>query len=151
MRFIKTSQKGDTIVEVLIAIAVLAFALGMGYATANRSNVAIQSNKERYQAQLVVNKQVEYLRAGFNTSITKANFGVNAIECVTYNGTVYSVSNGAACDDNSTGVTYRINTDPVECSSDNGVPISKFCTYKITVDWDSLKGGRETVATWYGL
>ena len=151
MRFIKTSQKGDTIVEVLIAIAVLAFALGMGYATANRSNVAIQSNKERYQAQLLANKQVEYLRAGFNTSITKANFGVNAIECVTYNGTVYSGSNGAACDDNSTGVTYRINTDPGECSSDNGVPISKFCTYKITVDWDSLKGGRETVATWYGL
>lgn len=141
------SQKGDTIVEVLIAIAVLAFALGMGYATANRSNVAIQSNKERYQAQLVVNKQVEYLRAGVNSGSVNKGSITNAVDCVVISSGSYLRATGTNCNDPSSGPTYAVNVDPVTCST---AP-STFCTYKITVDWDSLKGGRETVATWYGL
>ena len=120
-------QKGDTIVEVLIAITVLAFALGTGYATANRSTLAIQSNKERYQAQLLANKQVEFLRAASNTGV---NIGVigDGLDCIVKVGTTedpkFQISTGNSCnDDSTTGVTYQVNTDKVKCST---VPTSTY-------------------------
>ncbi len=63
-------QEGDTIVEVLIAIAIVSLILTAAYVISNKNTLAIQGNQERIQAQHLVEAQIEALRAqgGLNTS-----------------------------------------------------------------------------------
>jgi type II secretory pathway pseudopilin PulG len=56
------NQTGETIVEVLFAIAVLASALGGAFAISTRSRNTIQANQERYQAQLIASGQADSIR-----------------------------------------------------------------------------------------
>jgi type II secretory pathway pseudopilin PulG len=55
--------KGDTIVEVLIAIAVVSSVLGGAFATANRSLLATRQSQERAEAMKYLEGQVESLKA----------------------------------------------------------------------------------------
>lgn len=55
-------QAGDTIVEVLIAIAVAAFAIGTSYAIANRSLQQAITSRERNEAVNVVQSQISALK-----------------------------------------------------------------------------------------
>jgi hypothetical protein len=60
-KIIKNKQ-GDTIVEVLIGIAVLGFILSMSYALSNRDTQYIQQSQERGEAQKISEQQLELLR-----------------------------------------------------------------------------------------
>lgn len=154
---IKLNNAGDSIVEVLISMSILAFALGTAYATVNRSNQSIMANKERYQAQLLANQQIEYLRAYAQKGGDRAS--LNSVHtCLKLNSamtTGFDVKNNASpnttdCDFHEVyGATYKINTayigGPGSCND------TIYCNYKISVSWDSIKGGTETLALWYGL
>jgi len=59
----KLGQRGDTIVEVLIAIAIISLVLMAAYMTASRNIVAVQNNQERVQAQHLVEGQIEALKS----------------------------------------------------------------------------------------
>jgi type II secretory pathway pseudopilin PulG len=61
-KLINYKQLGDTIVEVLIAIAILGFAIGSAFAIANKSKLTLQANQERYQAQLLANAQADEIK-----------------------------------------------------------------------------------------
>ncbi|GAC1390684.1 MAG: hypothetical protein NVSMB46_00980 [Candidatus Saccharimonadales bacterium] len=61
MNITKLRQTGDTIVEVLIAMAVISFALGATYVTANRSLQSTQQAQERSQATKIAESQAELL------------------------------------------------------------------------------------------
>ncbi len=56
------SQRGETIVEVLIALAVTSFLIGAAYATANRSLMGARQSQERAEALTFTESQVEALR-----------------------------------------------------------------------------------------
>jgi prepilin-type N-terminal cleavage/methylation domain-containing protein len=56
-------QAGDTIVEVLIALAIISFILVTAYATTMRNTQQLQNNAERVQAQHLVEGQIEALKA----------------------------------------------------------------------------------------
>lgn len=56
------SQRGDTIVEVMICIAVIGLALGTGYALTNRSFKYGLSAAERSQAQAIAQGQAEFIK-----------------------------------------------------------------------------------------
>ena len=148
---IKLTQAGDTIVEVLISVTVLAFALGTGYATVSKSNQTMQANKERYQAQLVANQQVEYLRAWIHDN--KARI-ITADTCikddVLKNGTAQCQFSDLNASTSAAGATYTVLISPVSALP-SCVPTSTYCTYKIDVTWDSLKGGTERVVLYYGV
>lgn len=58
----KLNIKGETIVEVLLALTVLAVVLGGVFAISTRSKRTIQDNQERYQAQLIANGQADGLK-----------------------------------------------------------------------------------------
>lgn len=147
------SQKGDTIVEVLIAISVLAFAIGTGYATVNRSNQSILANKERYQAQLIASQQVEYLRQYIDLTGLKNEIGNTGFKCYREESglVVIKDSNSPPNNDlcNITDVIYGANYKVVTKyigSCDN----SSFCNYYILVTWDSVNGNQEQLSLWYG-
>lgn len=147
------NQKGDTIVEVLIAISVLAFAIGTGYATVNRSNQSILANKERYQAQLIASQQVEYLRQYIDSTGLKNDISSTDNKCYREDtGTVVikdsnSPPNNDLCNvtDEVYGANYKVITKYIG-SCDN----STFCNYNITVKWDSVNGNQEQLSLWYG-
>lgn len=147
-------QRGDTIVEVLICITVLAMAFGVTFATVSASNKTMLSNKERFQAQRYANQQAEYIRASGGALRNDINSGFH---CLYY-------------DSSSTPkkVNYKNIGDP-ECQKDGLYKIAVTCQvqasnpksdcsgaddnfniYKIKVEWDSLKGGTSNVELYYG-
>jgi Tfp pilus assembly protein PilV len=56
-------QDGDTIVEVLIATAIISLILATAYTITSRNTLNLQNNAERVQAQHLVEGQIEALRA----------------------------------------------------------------------------------------
>lgn len=59
---LKKNQKGDTIVEVLIVLAVLGLAIGISYATANRSLINARQAQESVKATTILQSQLENVR-----------------------------------------------------------------------------------------
>jgi Tfp pilus assembly protein PilV len=62
----KLNQTGDTIVEVMIVLAVLGLAIGTSYATSSRSLLAARAAQENAEATQAVQTQIEYLKAYTN-------------------------------------------------------------------------------------
>lgn len=62
------NQTGDTIVEVLVAMAVMSMALGVIYRTASESQKAILASAERGQMLKLAEMQVERLKAYLDTN-----------------------------------------------------------------------------------
>ncbi len=58
----KRGERGDTIVEVLICLAVLGLVLSGAYVTANRNSLANRSAQERLEAVKLAEAQIERLR-----------------------------------------------------------------------------------------
>lgn len=68
-------NRGDTIVEALLALAIAAFAIGIAYATANRSLQQAITARERNQALNLIQNQITDLRIRYGTDT--ANFSTN--------------------------------------------------------------------------
>lgn len=62
-RNLKLTQRGDTIIEVLIALAVLSSAISVAYVTANRSLLNARQSQEMSRATVLAQSQAELLRA----------------------------------------------------------------------------------------
>jgi Tfp pilus assembly protein PilV len=59
---IKINERGDTIVEVMISLAVLAAVMGSAYAISNRALIQSRSAQERLQATKLAERQLERLK-----------------------------------------------------------------------------------------
>lgn len=118
-------QAGDTIVEVLIAIAIISLVLTAAYATTNRNTIATQNNEEHIQAQHLVEAQIEALRA---------QNGINATgEC--FNG-ADEVGTCNAFTAAGSGATYTLK---VEGPTGLVTPTDGTeRTYTVTATWTSL-------------
>jgi len=97
------NQKGDTIVEVLIAITVAASVLAVGLSTMNRNLVTTRNNQERLQASKLVQGQIELLKAASDLKTPLPAAGVSF--CLT-SATTYKT--GSDCDDFDTLFDVRI-------------------------------------------
>jgi len=62
----RLQNTGDTIVEVLIALAVISLILAISYATSIRNVRSLQDAQERAQALQLAQGQIEYIRAAQN-------------------------------------------------------------------------------------
>jgi prepilin-type N-terminal cleavage/methylation domain-containing protein len=60
-------QRGDTIVEVLVAVAIISSVLGLAYATMNRNLQSIRDNQERTEASKLAQGQIELLKNAWET------------------------------------------------------------------------------------
>jgi prepilin-type N-terminal cleavage/methylation domain-containing protein len=61
-RLLRQNQAGDTIVEVMVVLAVLSLALGISYATADRSLLDSRQANQNSQATALAESQIESLR-----------------------------------------------------------------------------------------
>ncbi|CAN5698526.1 hypothetical protein BH23PAT2_BH23PAT2_03200 [soil metagenome] len=87
----RLNQKGDTIVEVLIALAIIGMVLGGAFATADRSIRVMRQSQERTEAVKVAENQLEIIKA--RASIVDPEPGSNVFIddndfCIATDGTV---------------------------------------------------------------
>ena len=120
-------QRGDTIVEVLICIAVIALVLVGAFAVSNHSAQTVQDSAEHTQAQQILQGQIESLRAYVTANATPPTppFCMSNI-------TVKSAgppTPDPLCTQQPGGVPYHISID---------IPSAN--TYHASVTWDSILG-----------
>ena len=128
----KPDQRGDTIVEVLIAIAIVSTILFSAYETVSRNTRTTQDTQEHSQALQLAQAQLEYLRTAASLPAAGGCF----------NGTGAPVS-GGNCLLDSTGAVDTSHTQPeftVGITSSGSSP----ATYKVLITWASLSGAGAT-------
>ncbi len=59
----RLNQVGDTIVEVMVVLAILGSAIGISYATANRSLLNVRQAEESSEGDTLAQEQIEALRS----------------------------------------------------------------------------------------
>lgn len=129
LKYYFRNQRGDTIVEVLIAIAVISLVLAGAYATVRKSTAVTQDTQERGEAQKLVEGQLELLRnyyAAGNSSFSGSCFKPDG-------------STGAGNECSGIGTPgYQLAIS----SAGSGV-------YAVSATWDSLTGNTSNVTMYY--
>jgi type II secretory pathway pseudopilin PulG len=150
LRDLRDIQSGDTIVEVMICVAVLTIVMLATFTSINRSYLSLEQNQERERAVKLVESQVEDLRA----------YGVGGAtyDCFTYHdGSIAPATNngvpnnnpcvfqGDGTEDTDGAVpAYTVAIKP----SSGAIPI----TYTVTATWEGSAGsGEDNVSMVYRL
>jgi prepilin-type N-terminal cleavage/methylation domain-containing protein len=147
---LRRSQRGDTIVEVLIAIAIVSSVLGVTYGAMNRNLLITRANQERTEASKIAQGQLEAIR------------GLTAAQLTTIAGNSFCIINGMVTyPTNGTVPATNINSDVFanygSCKSDfYNFVIKKFSgetyKYQVYVRWDKIGGdSREQIIMSYRI
>ncbi len=137
------SQRGDTIAEVLISVAVLSLILSISYALANRATLGNRQSQERSEAQKINNTQIELLKAYLaqpgKEQPAPAVTGDEKAFCIK-SSDMSLVKNPATSSDCKTGTDSRYATKIVLADG----------SYIATTEWDRINGqGKDTLKTAY--
>ncbi|HVS79133.1 MAG TPA: hypothetical protein VHD84_02500 [Candidatus Saccharimonadales bacterium] len=168
---------GDTIVEVLIAIAIAAFAIGISYATAHRSLLQAVTAQERNQALNILENQLSDLKLRYqktnpDTFTSKFSYTVNHF-CLNDSASDPTASNWlpidnysqvgdsstlAAADPPSAGTPYDSGCHQTNGGADYYTDITTSQSsgtspnptiYRVIVRWEQLGGGPTNQASIY--
>lgn len=126
-------ERGDTIVEVLIATAIVSLVLASAYALTNRNVAAIQRAQEQQYAQKLVEQQIELLRA--DTSPPSGDGCYDPSD-----GTYVQPASNSICQPKSGGATYNISVSNVSGSD-----------YVVRATWEALGGETARVTIYYRI
>lgn len=172
------NSAGDTIIEVLVVLAVLGLAISISYATASRSLLAARGAQENSEATQLVQAQIEYLRNyaknppgdAHDIFLKSPPFATDQLFCIDpFNGDVVAPAtfHGSSIYDTS---IYPV-TDSSANLSDNkcfqGNPVNRYYiairhdntpdafgnpvdNFTVTAVWDDVQGqGKDTVTIVY--
>ena len=145
---VRTNQRGDTIVEVLLAIAVLGAVLGGAFVAANRNTLSNRSSQERLEAIKVGEAQLERLKAMSSSAESRdAVFTPPASFCIDQANTITTGAADCTLDaagaDGQPASRYLATIERhANLSPKPGVTGIRFI---ITVGWESVLGGQETL------
>jgi prepilin-type N-terminal cleavage/methylation domain-containing protein len=103
-------QNGDTIVEVLISVAIITLVLAIAYATMTRNITIMQDNQERSQAAKVTQGQVEALKQAWSTDAGRASI-------IARRGAAFCMDMDVAVPASSAACTNGINRSAITYSS----------------------------------
>lgn len=132
----RRASKGDTIVEVLIAVAVVSVVITSAYLVANRSTNGIQGAQEQSYAQKLVEQQTELLRSAASLPTTSGCYDTSASP------PLYVVPSGYynPCLVANGGATYTIAIEP---------PSGTQTSFAVKVSWDTVSGQSAHVTAYY--
>jgi prepilin-type N-terminal cleavage/methylation domain-containing protein len=147
MRIIN-SQKGDTILEVLVSMVVLAVVAGAAYATSTRSFHSALNSQYRDQAVTLAQQQIELLRsADSNTQISGFKSQTGAFCINSANPTAAVSSTSPAC--SNVNNAYSVSTVYTGNPPGGATNTSGYQTFKVTVTWLSAEGKTQTTTAYY--
>lgn len=126
-------QRGDTIVEVLIAIVVVSIVLVAAYQTTTRNINGIQSTQEHSEALQLAQTQLEYLHNSSTPPTTGQCYPNNSSTPV----------GGINCLVDASGTPTSVQPQFKLAFSNVG------STYQITVTWASIQAGETNNVTLY--
>jgi len=131
------NQRGDTIVEVVVSIAILAFAMGGSYVLCNRAlSTAVQGN-QRKEATAIMQGQVELLRTAYKADPNFAtDYHAASDYCMisSFPATPTPANNSVCTSYDSTQYRALVHWD-----NSNG-------DFHIVIYWDSITGRGTTVS-----
>lgn len=142
---IKAAERGDTIVEVLIAILVISSILAGAFVSARKSQSAIRQSQERVEALNVAEGQIERVRSAASSNPSSFYSDTNSFCMSAADGAKYGLSTPPALADDDftvygdavTGCTFTPNA---------GVAYHAFVkrndkdTFTVRVRWDGVDG-----------
>lgn len=131
-RSVHIGQRGDTIIEALIAVAIVSLILTSAYMLTNRNKAYQQTAQEQTTAQKLVERQVELLR-GSNLTINNACLDSGGIQV-----------SGASCQvdaSGSGGASYNLSITTTAVGGGK--------TYKAQAKWTTITGSQATVTMYY--
>lgn len=159
------NQRGDTIIEVLIVLAILGFAISISYSSASRSLADSEQSEQNAYATEVGQSQIEQIRgavtsslptlitgptAGQISNLPSTAQGPGAQEFCMSSGTAVLIS-GPNCQNTQGGVTYTIAdllTQTAPLNPVAGLPLVNL--FQVQVTWpDALGQGTDTVTLFY--
>jgi len=136
-RLVRLRERGDTIVEVLIAIAVISLVLGGAYVTTNRSLLATRDAQERGTALKLVESQIEQLKGVVAANPSQVFSGAPASFCISNVSTVSAASSPAcAVDENGAPAS----AEPIYHLSIGLVTTGGLNTFTVTNHWTNVRG-----------
>jgi type II secretory pathway pseudopilin PulG len=137
------NARGDTIVEVLISIAVISLVLAGAYSTTNHSLTETRDAKEHEEALTLGQSQLEIMNA--TTATLPASFCFNASSS---DAVVASTptSPATACQITNAGSNYAYT---ILITKTNTPSPPQLATYKVQVTWPSLFGTTDSVQLYY--
>lgn len=145
------TRRGDTIVEVMVVLAVLGLAIGISYATANRSLLDTRQSQENSEAAELVQTQLEELR--LMTKDTVYNIFQSGPYCINPDPSVavpnppYKIDTGSNCSYGSYPTTVAICYDDTACNAS-----ATTSTFTVTATWPDVAGqGYDTATLTYRL
>lgn len=138
-RLLRFKERGDTIVEVLISIAVVSLVLGGAYVTTNRSLLATRSAEERGNAIKLAESQIEQIK-GLAKSNPTLVFGSSTPMpfCIAKATAQPVLATNAACLVNAAGDPVTASTQPAYALSVQRGPDVN--TFTITNRWTDANG-----------
>lgn len=132
----RLGQRGDTIVEVLVSIAVVSMVLGGAYVTTNKSLLATRGAEERGNAVKLVESQLELLKTMVATPEGRAvlqgspaNFCITSPTATAAAGTNACKFDAKGSGNNTTEPVYAI---AIDFDSSNDI-------YTIKNEWNSIE------------
>lgn len=147
----KLGNKGDTIVEVLIAIAVVSSVLGITYSIMNSNILTTRDNQERSEASKIAQGQLELLRnLWFKESEAKFNLETSGVFCITGDLSTHNVSDKNILVEGTPGYPSQCKVNNIYFVSMEANPdLSLDYSYTVTVKWDKVGGGTSEVVMAY--
>lgn len=148
MRITKLKNAGDTIIEVMVVLTLLGLALGIGYATANRSLQNTRTAQENAEATAILQAQLETLRY-LTPTLNAAPGGLGSLPsnfCINPTATNPDASDivtGASCDKFGQNKLFS-----VDISYDGAAGNESF-TLVATWDDTNAAAGKDTVTFRY--
>lgn len=149
--FRRSTQAGDTIVEVIIAVAVISSLLVGAYTVTERSARAVRDSEEHTQALQLLQGQVELLRSAASTGALRSLPNLTTPFCFRSDGTAAQPV---------TPTTYCSGTsasDPVHYTLQISCPSGGVCpkavpdttSFQLTTTWPAIDGNTASVGLFY--
>ena len=139
MKHIHARQTGDTIVEVLIAISIVSLVLTSAYMVTNKNSLTMQATQERTQAQKLIERQIELLRA--TDSVPAASFCfIDDSGSTTTDLAQCSFNQSGDVSTDTNAALYKIAISPNTPSTD---------TFEVKATWDRIGGGSSNLTMNY--
>jgi prepilin-type N-terminal cleavage/methylation domain-containing protein len=130
------SERGDTIIEVLIVLSILGSALTIAYSVATRSLSVNRGSQEHSEALHYLTSQVELLRSaqqnGTNIFTGPGSF------CITGNPAAVKLFAGSYTASNTTADADDFHSYPTECT------VGEQSAYHVSITYEAVPAGNPT-------